>query len=654
MKKIIPFLKKESSKDALRNILAIVIPSVILFYWLSLDFAIAFGVGVMLTALTDLPGNRQDKKTTAFWGIILFSISSFLASYSLKYTDYGILIVLALFGFLCNMIISLGPRIALVGNLTLIVISFTIGLRPADPTVFTIGLTLGCMFFYLINLVQVYLYPYRSLKYAMNEGFENMSLLIKIKIKCYDENEPLDQVYKQLTLLHIKISDQLEIIRSLVLREKDLIHPEREDQVWLNKIYRLIDLYELLMANDYDYDTIREQLLPTNALPLIQKALNELAEETKKVSKPFGESPNFNIRKDVITETIQELTQISNECKKEPAYILNGLVVHINSILDILENIHNPQKSDDATYIQASLFKKFVPIQAPFNSILKHINLKSPIFIYSLRMTFLILLAGLFGYFLPEFRYASWIILTIILVARPSYLITQRRNYQRIIGSIIGLVCSILILLITQNIYALLIIVTLSLYGFCLFNKPNYLICVIFITITIILGLNVYEGNIFDLLGSRIAFTLLGSVFAIIGCFALPINHNRTISSLSNNLINNYLEYWSKVSNRINGSLSDFYELRIARKNAQTSLAQTYDGLDQYLKDPRNRNQDKEAAIEFQNIAYRINALLIGLSVSIAKQNSEADTQVLAKRLSFIDSLIEELTSLSRKMTQRK
>lgn len=654
MKKIIPSFKKESSKDALRNILVVVIPSVLLFYLVSLDFAIAFGVGVILTALTDLPGNRQDKRTSALWCILLFFIASFLSSYSLRYSDYGILIVLALFGFFCNMIISLGPRIAVVGNLTLIVVSFTIGLRPADPTIFTIGLTLGCIWFFFVSLVQVHLFPYRSLKYAMNEGFENMSLLLKVKVKCYDENIPLDQVYKQLTLLHIKISDQLEIIRSLVLREKALIHSEKEDHIWLNKIYRLIDLYELLMANDYDYETIREKLHTTKALPIIQKALFELAEETKVVSKPFAAHSNFNLYKKSITESLDELKQMANTCEKESAYILKGLVTHVNSILEILENIHNPQKTEDATYVQSSLFNKFVPLQAPFNAILKHLNFKSPIFIYSLRMTLLLSLAGLFGYYLPEFRYASWIILTIILVARPSYLITQRRNYQRITGSIIGLICSILILLVTQNIQTLLIIAALSLYGFYLFNKPNYLICVIFITITIILGLNIYEGNIFDLLGSRIAFTLLGSIFAIIGCFALPINHNSTISSLSHHLINNYREYWSKVSDRLYGSLNDFYELRIARKNAQTSLAQTYDGLDQYLKDPRNRNQDKEAAVEFQNIAYRINALLIGLSVSIAKQNSETDSQLLESRLAFIDSLINELQVLSRKMTEKK
>lgn len=662
------FFGKEFSKDALRNILVILLPAILLFYTVSLDVAIAFAVGVILSSLTDLPGNRQDKTMTAIWCSTLFTITAFSTALALHHLSWGILPILGIWGFLCTLLIALGPRWGVIGNLTMIVISFTIGLKPQDPIVFALSFSVGTGCFFVISLLQAYLSPYRSLKYAMKDGFEQMAILLETKIKCYDERLPLEQAYRELSLLHIKISEQLENIRSLLLREKTLITSEHEsDLIWLRKIYRLIDLYELLMGIDTDYETIREKLKHSEVLPIIRHILLLLSNEIKdlentssmELNKDPKGSGHFDLvemtdknaeikTKQQISADIKKLEQILNSSDNENKALINPILIHIKHIVTIVQQIQQANIAPDPTWVSTASYKNFVPTTNKRQVIAKHIKTRSPIFIYSIRMATLLMLSGLVGYTLPEYRYASWIILTVILVARPSYATTQRRNYQRIVGSLVGIAVSLLITLATHDTTILLLIAMISLYGFFLFNKPDYLICVIFITIAAILALHLYEGNIWDLLGSRLAFTLLGSIIALIGCFALPVNHHKTMKSLTEILIGNYQNYYHKLRARLCEHNVDHQELRLVRKHAQTSLAQLYDNLDQFQKEPRYKKQDWSDMLSFQTLAYRINALLVGISVSITKSIEQENDTALLERLDNIEALIHELHELGR------
>jgi len=647
------FFKKESSIDAFRNILIIIIPSFFVFYWTNISMGIAFSVGIILAALTDIPGNLKDKKITALICIPAFFIASLVTSYSLLNAPWLVILILAVFGFLCNLTLVLGPRIGTIGNLTLIIISFTLGLRPENAIPYTLSLTAGAIVFFSVSLLQVWLFPFRSLKHAMNDGFENMSNLLRLKISCYDDNTPLEQAYKNLSTFHIKVSEQLDTVRTLLLRE-DYINKSAlsQDAGWINKTYRLIDLYELLMANDYDYEVVRMKLGRNNALPIIRTILVYLADQTAQIR--HNNSKYLAKTDDKIQSGIDQLIQINKNSSLEDAKIVNSILDHITHIQSIIKLAVANDVNQDTTWISHKKYKSFITSQSSLASIKKHLNKKSPIFLYSVRISLLITVAGLLGYFLPEFRYASWIILTIILVARPSYSITVKRNYQRIVGSILGLIISIIVLYFIQDIIALLVISAVSLYLFYLFNKPNYLTCVVFITITIIISLNLYEGNIFSLLGSRFAFTILGSLFAILGCIVIPINHLKTVESVSTNLINSYKKYLEALNDSLLSNTIDYYQLRLVRKNAQTSLAQFYDAIEQFIKDPSYKQKDRKTIDHFETVAYRINALLIGMSISIAKSHTLEEKTIFYNNISTINSLIREMHQIACGVTLPK
>ncbi|MGN0020227.1 MAG: FUSC family membrane protein, partial [Sphingobacterium hotanense] len=194
-----------------------------LFLFWDGHIAVAFAVGTLLASLTDLPGNKADKLTTAAYCIPIFFITAITSSLALHYDSWTIVLLLGIFGFVYTIIALLGFRINVVGNLGLIVASFTIGLRPEDPIQFSLSVTAGAIFFFIVCIAQVYLFPHRSLRYAVEGGISNMAKLIRLKVDCYDEDVPLNKTYKQLSALHSRVSDQLESVRSILLRDKYLL-----------------------------------------------------------------------------------------------------------------------------------------------------------------------------------------------------------------------------------------------------------------------------------------------------------------------------------------------------------------------------------------------------------------------------------------------
>lgn len=653
--KILPFLKLESSQDALRNILVILLPSVFLFFFYDSHFAIAFAVGILLSALTDLPGNKRDKVKTSLFCIPIFFITAISIATALHAHSWIIIPLLGLFGFIYTLIALLGFRINVVGNLGLIVASFTIGLRPEDPWAFTIAVTAGAIFFFAVSLIQVYSFPFRSLRFAVAGGVQQMANLIRLKVDCYDEQVPLAQTYKNLSALHTKVSDQLEAVRSLLLRDKKLFSEnDQASKLWLAKLYQLIDLYELLMAVDNDYEQVREVLKGDETLAIVRRSLVLLSEETAQLSIWKRSSEVCFPKRQELDSLLQQLESKKHEGNFEKQELIQSICKQLRQVSAILLQLEVKEVQSDQSWLESKNFKDFVAPKVGLGTIWNNLTFKSAIFSYAVRMAILLMLGGLIGYYLPEFRYASWILLTIILVARPSYNNTQKRNYQRIIGSLIGIGLSFLILFLITDPISLLVIAIVCLYLFLLFNRPNYLVCVIFITITILLGQHMYEGKLVDILGSRVAFTLLGSIFAVLGCLAIPINHYRSIQQNTHSLVEHFRTYLQKIQEGYASQNLNYYDLRLMRKFTQASLAQSYDALEEFAKDPISGKYHKKDVVHLQTLAYRINALLVGLSVQMTKLGFQIHPKLMEDRMNYVEGLIEEAEKIAERLQSKK
>ncbi|MCH5687035.1 FUSC family protein [Niabella sp. W65] len=237
-----------------------------------------------------------------------------------------------------------------------------------------------------------------------------------------------------------------------------------------------------------------------------------------------------------------------------------------------------------------------------------HFSWKSDVFRFALRWALLFGAGGLAGFLLPDFRYTYWVLLTIAIVARPTFAVTQRRNLQRIKGTIIGLLICLPLIYFIHNTWILIAIAWLALYGFFLFNQPNYTISVVFITITAIVLLNIHQGAFQELLGSRAAFTLLGAALAILGWFLLPVKQSHQFSKLKQAVIQTNQDYLDVIVNCMNDRSVNNQDIRLARKKAHTALASFSEALYQLRREPGSSKNDWTRELQFQAIGYRANS----------------------------------------------
>ncbi|WP_140936715.1 FUSC family protein [Sphingobacterium lumbrici] len=647
--RIFQLISGENSGDALRNVLTSIVPSIVIFYWGYLDIAITVGVGALLSSLTDLPGNRRDKWKSALWCIPLFFISSIATAYAIS-SPWLLLPLLIIAAFACTMLSIFGSRIGIIGTMMLILISFIIGLWPSNPIPFSLEITAGTMWYYLVSIVQVCISPFRSLRHAMSDGFRSMSALLRAKALCYDEQIPIETAYRELGRLHIQVSEQQEAMRFLLLREKNLMNVE-EGKFWLNQVYELIDLYELLTAIDHDYELIRNTLAPIEALESIRKLIIQLAEEVNSLAKNHKNYPYNAPNKRPIDDELQRLIAIRDRQNGQTAAILDATIGNIRSILDFIQQIRTAFNVDISrrNVVKENEYQHFISLPPKgWKAVKKQLTFRSTVFPFALRLAVLFGLGGLVGLALPEYRYTYWVLLTIAIVARPGFATTQKRNYQRITGTLTGILLGILLLYTISDVAVLLLVAAICLYGFFLFNRPNYLISVIFVTAAIVIALNSYDGNIEDILGSRIVFTLIGSLLATIGYFFIPIRQNKGMLNLAGTVTRTNKAYFQIVAAQLKAHTFDMYTIRLARKEAQTALASFSDTMNQLQKEPGNKKKDWSNVNKFHALAYRINSLIIGLSMYITPQKqSILASQQLEDRLIDLDKLLTQLNDLS-------
>src|SRR5690606_19728959 len=152
------------------------------------------------------------------------------------------------------------------------------------------------------------------------------ALPICLKVDCYDEDVPLNKTYKQLSALHSRVSDQLESVRSILLRDKYLLaEGNAYSKRWLGKLYQLVDLYELLMAVDNDYETIRETLRGGKTLHTIRRSLAILAFETARLMQSNREKTFRSIGTSELNRLFLQLEADQRQSSPEKAALIYSI-----------------------------------------------------------------------------------------------------------------------------------------------------------------------------------------------------------------------------------------------------------------------------------------------------------------------------------------
>lgn len=645
--RLLQFLLGEYFADALRNTLVIVAPILLFFRLDNEQAALGTGVGALLISLTDMPGNRMHKFKTAFLSIGVFFCTALIFTSILTergYTAVAFLMVT----FLLSMLAIFGGRAGLTGTMAIILSTFLLGLHPDEPIVFSIYIFLGACWFYLISLVQISIWPYRSLNHAVFECMTSTADFLRVKAKCYDVNEPLEEAYQQTIALHIKVSQKQDQVRSLLLSDsKAMKLNHQKGERMLRTAIRMIELYEQVTAIHYDYAEIRSRLLPAGALPHIVKMINLLADDLDALSKVFllpgklsdqgGSIAAFNVLKG-------ELHAIAGRVAERQSVILMRILKNLEDIADDITEIRTDAPLDHTFADQPSdtpAYKAFLPVQPlSLEEILNHFSFKSPVFRFSLRLAFSFFIAYLLTLMFPSEKYSYWMLLTIVIVARPKFGITWKRNTERLTGTLCGLVIGLLLLLFVKSAVVLLVLSVIFLLGFFAFNRLNYITSVACITPAVVICLSLYHGHTSHIFSERLYYTIAGCAIAFGGVYLFPVWERSQLKGLVTDAIHANQIYLHKVLEGRSGK-GQGNELKLARKNAHTQLALLSESLQYMLLEPGRKKINIQTAYAVQSLVFRINSVITSILLAEREQNISEQMDHLKILSSELESVVK-------------
>ena len=581
-------LLKEFGPEALRACLTAMIPAFLIGYYYHVEYAVPFLIAAMNASMTEFPGRKTDKLKIAGWGIASSTVTALLIGSLLPF-PFLLIGTVALAAGIFGLFNALGQRIAMVGVTNLFMLTFTMGLQLQNPVQFSLFVFLGTAFYHCIIFIHFKLDPVWDLKRAIANSYLATAKLIRTKAKYYNTKYALEKLSQEVTRLNIILAEQHEVIRYLILQDNNDLRNEKQYILWI-RAYQLMDLCSLTSASNNNYTTARIQLAKIKLLDTVSDMVIIVAEWIENYARSSKDDDRAIM--DHVERIRKKLDVIENHGHTLPddIQLVQDLIDNTRAIMQILLK---PPLKNDSSLINSFFYNKIdyshfvVSNKYSILDINKHIRSFSPVFAFALRLSFLFLAGGIIGLLLSDMKYTYWIFMTIIVVARPSFFVTLKRNMERLTGTLAGIITGCLLSLISQNIYISIVLSGVLLFCFLLFNRRHYLISVVFITSSVVVAFHLTEPNLVTLATSRVLFSFIGCILAVVGWFLFPIRMNGHIDFIVQKVDRENNDYFDAVLAYLESpSHSLQLQVRLTRKRAFTSLTKLSETCLQLEREP--------------------------------------------------------------------
>lgn len=612
--RLVYFFLGEYFLDAVRITFSIVLPVWVLFVLNLPQIAIAVGLGALLITMTDLPGIFKDKLAASVSSVLLLLFVAIITCLVRPYT-WLLGTIIVSFCFIFSMLTVLGNRYAMVGTAGIILMIFTMGLKPANALVYCTCIFAGSVWYYVVSLLQSVLWPLRSLKYAIIECLATTSVFMKTRQLFYDHDTPLHEAYSKTIAMHVLVNEKHEQMRQLLLRDSSVMNSSNVKGQRLLRIATLaIDLYEHIGAINYDYQTLRENLRASGTVELISRMIFLMADEldgitrallaNKKYESRFEHGDELQKLEEQLCSEITRTSEIGSPILANLKHNLQDIALHINNIK---QTIAQKSHSSSEVHLQPDYSDLITPQQIGWNALKENLTIHSPVFRFSLRLA----IACLFGYLLTFVfnlgNYSYWILLTTVVVMKPAFSITKKRNIERLTGTLVGLAIGLMVMFIIGEVSIQLSIAVMLLVGFFTFIRLNYVVSVMFLTAMVVLCLNVYGGHRHGFITERLYDTLIGCAIAYVAAYLFPVWEVKKLYNFMVDVLNANTRYLDLLFNDITGKPADTTAYKVARKNVYAKLANLSSAYQRMLAEPHH--VDESFVNNFQMLNHNLCSL---------------------------------------------
>ncbi len=583
--------------------------------------SVILSLGVVAGAIAEPDDSLSGRIKSLGMTLLCFVIATF--SVQLLY-PYPWLFALGLFasafGFI--MLGALGPRYTSISFGSLLVAIYAMLGAEHAPNLWDqpLWLCAGALWYGLVSLLWLRLYPYKPLHEQVAQLFFALSRYMAEKSRFFlSQAQDHQRIRHNLAVLNIGIVTALGSARDMLarrMRSRTDPHLERLRQLSL----LAQEIQERIISSHYLYARLESDLKRSLIRDGFRELLQQLAQSTHQLGfavlmhSPYELPKGLNWGLAALQDQL-DYTHLQQPFTPELRTALNFLEQNLLAIHALLQQAEQltgafkapvtPQQPDQEP-----------PAPGAWQSLRAQLTPRAPLFRHAVRMG-LCLVSGYGLLQLFDIRQGFWVLLTCLFVCQSSYTATRRRLFERIAGTLIGLLLGIPLLWLAPATHGQLLILAASAMLFFAQLRSNYSAAVIFITL--------YALTAFSLLGiegssivlPRLLDTLLGGLLSFAAVSLLwPDWQFRRLPGLLAQSLRANRHYFEQVMLSLQGQ-ADPQAYRIARRHAHladSALAQAWQSM---LAEPRPKRRFLRLCV---SLTYRNHSLLSYISTLGAHQ----------------------------------
>ena len=645
------FIKSTDFAKAVTIAVAIVTPIFIGYETGYFEAGLAIGVGSLLSSPSDISGSAKHKRI----GILISAFIAVISSIIGGYLPSNVFIQIPILGitmFLMAYFAIYGFRASLVGfsGLFALVLSFAKLSTVLQPYERAILIGVGGLWYLLLTSIVDFLAPKKQTEEFLTQSLNLTADYLKIRALLFKNPTFRKKGFSALLELQSSINENHEKLREILINSRKSAGDSLYESKRLLVLIQLIDILELAMANPVNYekmDELLEKYAPQKEA--IHNLVMSMSARLKNIAYAIERGKSLKSDGD-LKHTLEQINSsmggINNHLNAwDEGYItLKNLYDYQEQQIEkinTIEHILSTKEVTDLNYARNKVSRRFLT-QQDYNPdlLLENLSWQSPIFKHALRLAVVIMIGFAVGSIF-KLQNPYWILLTIIVIMRPNYGLTKSRSIQRIIGTVIGAVIAVGIVLLVHNLMLFRILAILSLICAFATLQKNYRTAAIFITLSVVFVYALLKPEVFEVIEFRVLDTGIGAALAALGNIflwpsweALGIRNVFTTSLEKNRLfLEEIATHYQKK-----GTMPTSYKL--SRKQAFLATGELNAAMQRMSQEPSSQQKNFDTVYELVILNQTFLSALASLSTYI---QNHATTEASSHFNSYTKSIVQNL-----------
>ncbi|HTO16792.1 MAG TPA: FUSC family membrane protein [Edaphocola sp.] len=646
------FLKSISFSRATLIGIAVAFPIVLGIQFGYFEIGLALSLGAFWCSPSDISGSFRQKKMGILFSAALVTLVSFIGGY-LHFETWGSLPILAILGFGISFISVYGFRASLISFSGLLALALSFAYDLEDLKIYQNALLIGVggLWYLLLAKIWHHINPKAETEEFLSETYVLTADFIEIRGKLVNPNEDHQKLQSQLQNLQGKLTENHETLREILILTRMTSGWSNYQDNRLLVFAQLVEMLETAIANPGNY--VRMNTL-FNEHPQFIKLFQDLIFKMSIQLRMISEMENGKNRlpeKDDLQQCFEEIKSeivaLREDLNYENYLMLQNLLEYQEKQFEKLKRIKwllGEPNTTEIDFIDRKKAKRFVAPQEYDPIILvQNFSFKSSIFRHSLRLAVTIMIGYTMGSLFP-LQNPYWILLTIIVIMRPSYGLTKSRAKDRTIGTLIGGTVAFGMVFLTLNpyVYGALGIISLII-SFALIQK-NAKASAVFITLSVVFIYAILQPDILTVIKFRILDTIVGAGLSYMAMRWLwPTWEFLEINESIRKTVKANMNFLQKITELylMKGKVPTSYN--IARKYAFLETSNLNSAFQRMVQEPKSKQNEINTNYELLVLNHNFLASLASLSTYIKHHKT---TKASEQFKNAIDKIEQKLGSV--------